>query len=99
MAVAEDRTVLALLEDCSPQAAEAMAAEMASRVRRMPEGAGGVTFTCSVGLSVQTPEQAPRSANAILDEAGCELAQGLMARGPKATVVRGTARERPTPRG
>lgn len=99
VAVAEDRTVLALLEDCTPEAAEAIAAEIAARVRRMPESAGGVTFTCSVGLSVQTPGQAPRNANALLDEAGCDLAQGLMARAPKATVVRGTPCERPSSRG
>ena len=87
LAIDDHRTVLAVLEGCSPAEAERIAADVVRRLTAPPKGGAGITFSCAVGVATQTPGEPGRDATTVMDAAGSALARAWMAGGDCVAVA------------
>jgi GGDEF domain-containing protein len=87
VAIDEQRTVMAVLEGCSPAEAERIAEEVVRRLTASPKGGAGITFSCAVGVATQTPGEPGRDATTVMDAAGSALARAWMGGGDRVEVA------------
>ena len=87
VAIDDDRTVLAVLEGCSPVEAERIAADVVRRLTTTPREGAGIIFSCAVGVATQTPGEQRRDASTVMDAAGSALARAWMGGGDRVEVA------------
>lgn len=99
VSISSEKTLLLLLDGCTPAEAIQVAGRVLTAVKQLPESGSGVAFEAAAGLATQGPGEPARPARQLLDAAGGALAQAWMSNAERVVVASpGGERQRPARR-